>query len=132
MAQVTQLMVRAQDQPGVLAAICSEMAKVAVNITAIMAAPQEAGGIRLVAQPLETAKRVLDTMQLPYTEEPVLGIRVTDKPGALGKATRKLADRGINILYAYGSIVKGEERALIILGVDDVNKAGEILKGAMQ
>lgn len=132
MAQVTQLMVRAQDKPGVLAAICSEMAKVAVNITAIMAAPQEAGGIRVVAQPLDTAKHVLDAMQLPYTEEPVLAIRVTDKPGALGKATRKLAEKGVNILYAYGSIVKGEERALIVLGVDDVTKAGEILKGAMQ
>ena len=132
MAQVTQLMVRAEDKPGVLAAICSEMAKVAVNITAIMAAPQEVGGIRIVAQPLDTAKRVLDGMQIPYTEEPVLAVHVTDKPGALGKATRKLADKGINILYAYGSIVKGEDRALIVLGVDDVKRAGDILKGAMQ
>ncbi len=132
MAQVTQLMIRAQDRPGVLASICTEMAKLAVNITAIMAAPQEAGGIRMVAQPLATAKRVLDSMQLAYQEEEVLGIRVSDKPGALGKATRKLADKGVNILYAYGSIVKDSERALIILGVSDVAKAGEILKGAMK
>ncbi len=132
MAQMTQLMIRAQDRPGVLASVCTEMAKLAVNITAIMAAPQEAGGIRMVAQPLATAKRVLDSMQLEYTEEEVLGIRVSDKPGALGKATRKLADKGVNILYAYGSIVKDSERALIILGVSDVAKAGEILKGAMK
>ncbi len=132
MAQVTQLMIRAQDKPGALAAICSEMAKLAVNITAIMAAPQEAGGIRLVAQPLATAKRVLESMQLPYAEEEVLAIRVNDKPGALGKATRKLADRGINIIYAYGSIVKDSERALIILGVSEVAKAAEVLRGAMK
>ena len=132
MAQMTQLMIRAEDKPGTLAAICSEMAKVAVNITAIMAAPQEAGGGRLVAQPLATAKRVLDAMQLPYTEEEVLAVRVTDKPGALGKATRKLAEKGIDIMYAYGSIVKDAERALIILGVSDVDKAAEILKGAMK
>jgi hypothetical protein len=132
MAQVTQLMIRAEDKPGVLAAICSEMAKVAVNITAIMAAPQEAGGIRIVADPVATAKRVLDGMRLSYSEEEVLAIHVSDKPGALGKATRKLADKGINILFAYGSIVKGEERALVILGVSDVNKAAEILKGAMK
>ncbi len=132
MAQLTQLMIRAEDKPGVLAAICSEMAKVAVNITAIMAAPQQEGGVRLVAQPLATAKRVLDAMQLPYTEEEVLAIRVNDKPGALGKATRKLAEKGINIVYAYGSIVKGEERALIVLGVSDVARAAEVLKGAMK
>jgi hypothetical protein len=132
MAQVMQLMIQAEDKPGALAAICSEMARVAVNITAIMAAPQEAGGIRVVAHPLATAKRVLEAMQLSYSEEEVLAIHVSDKPGALGKATRKLADKGVNILYAYGSIVKGEERALVILGVSDVNKAAEILKGAMK
>jgi hypothetical protein len=132
MAQVMQLMIHAEDKPGALAAICSEMARVAVNITAIMAAPQEAGGIRMVAHPLATAKRVLEAMQLSYSEEEVLAIHVSDKPGALGKATRKLADKGINVLYAYGSIVKGEERALVILGVSDVNKAAEILKGAMK
>ena len=132
MAQVTQLMIKAEHKPGMLATICSEMAKVAVNISAIMAAPEQAGGIRLLAHPLSTAKRVLDTLQLPYVEEEAFAIRVTDKPGALGKATRKLADKGVNILYAYGSIVKGEERALIVLGVSDVARAGEILRGAMK
>jgi hypothetical protein len=132
MAQVTQLMIQAEDKPGVLAGICSEMAKVAVNITAIMAAPQEAGGIRMVPHPVETARRVLDAMRIPYVEEHVLAIRLTDKPGALGKATRKLAEKGINVLYAYGSIVKDAERALIIMGVSDVEKAEEVLKGAMK
>ncbi len=132
MAQVTQLLIRAENKLGILAAICSEMAKLAVNITAIMAAPQEAGGIRMVAQPLAIAKRVLDAMQLSYSEEDVVAVRLTDKPGALGKATRKLAEKGINVLYAYGSIVKDAERALIVLGVSDVAKAAEILKGAMK
>ncbi|MFB3815817.1 MAG: ACT domain-containing protein [Terriglobales bacterium] len=132
MAQVTQLMIRAEDKPGTLAAICSEMAKLAVNIIAIMAAPQEAGGIRMVAHPHDTAKRVLDSLQVPYSEEQVVAVRLTDKPGALGKATRKLAEKGVNIIYAYGSIVKDAERALIILGVSDVAKAAEILKGAMK
>jgi len=132
MAQVTQLMIRAEHRPGMLAKICTELAKVAVNITAFMAAHDQPGGIRLVAQPLHAAKKVLDEMQLPYIEEEVLAIRLTDRPGALGKATRKLGDNGINILYAYGSIVKGEERALCIFGVSDIKKAAEVLKGAMK
>src|SRR6266542_6118415 len=123
MAQVTQFMIHAEHKPGMLAKICTELAKVAVNITAFMAAHDQPGGIRLVAQPLQAARKVLDAMQLPYTEEEVLAIRLTDRPGALGKATRKLAEKGVNILYAYGSIVKGEERALVIFGVSDVKKA---------
>jgi len=31
------------------------------------------------------------------------------------------------VTYAYGSIVKGEERALIIMGVSDVAKAEKLV-----
>ena len=49
------------------------------------------------------------------------------RPGALGRITRKLADADINVLYAYGSIVKGEGRALIVLGVSDLGKAEKLV-----
>ena len=127
MAKVTQLLIQAENKPGALAQICSELAKVAVNITAIMASHDGAGGIRIVATPHATAKKVLDGLKIPYREEDGIAVRLSDRPGALGKATRKLADKGINIHYAYGSIVKGEGRALIILGVSDVNKAADLV-----
>lgn len=128
MARTSQLLIHAEHKPGTLATICSEMAKKAVNITAIMAAYDQPGGsIRLVATPHAVARKVLDAMGLPYEEEEAVAIRVTDRPGALGRATRKLADAGINVQYAYGSIVKGSDRALIILGVEDVARAEKIL-----
>ena len=55
MEKITQLLIKAEDKPGALAHICSELAKKAVNITAIMAAHDEAGGIRIVATPHATA-----------------------------------------------------------------------------
>src|SRR5512143_2133316 len=128
MARVTQLIIQAENKPGTLASICTDLAAKAVNITAIMAAYEQAGGrIRLVATPHAAARKVLDTMQLKYGEEEAIAVRVNDRPGALGRATRKLSDRGINVHYAYGSIVKGSERALIILGVEDVVKADALL-----
>jgi hypothetical protein len=128
MARVKQLLIHAEHKPGTLASICSEMAAKAVNITAIMAAYDQPGGrLRMVATPHAGARKVLDAMDLQYSEQDAVAIRVTDRPGALGRATRKLADRGINVLYAYGSIVKGSERALIILGVEDVEKADAVL-----
>jgi len=127
MARITQLLIQAEHKPGTLANICSELASKAVNITAIMAAPDQPGGLRLVATPLAAAKKVLETMQLPYREEDAIALRITDRPGALGKVTRKLADAGVNVLYAYGSIVKGEQRALIVLGVSDVAKAEKLV-----
>ena len=127
MARITQLLIQAEHKPGTLATLCSELAAKAVNITAIMAAHDQPGGIRMVATPLSAARRVLETMQLPYREEDAIALRITDRPGALGKVTRKLADADINILYAYGSIVKGEQRALIVLGVSDVAKAEKLV-----
>src|SRR5512143_4058653 len=127
MARVTQLLILAEHKPGTLARICSELAKVAVNITAIMAAHDQPGGIRLVATPVATARRVLDALEIPYKEEEGIAVRLGDRPGALGKVTRKLGDAGVNIEYAYGSIVKGENRALIILGVSDVAKAEKLV-----
>ncbi len=127
MARVTQLMIKAENKPGTLAHLCTEMAKVAVNIQAVMAAPSTEGGIRMVAVPIATAKKVLDNLKVPYREEEAVAVRLTDRPGALGKITRKLADKGINVHYAYGSIVKGETRALIILGVSDVDKAADVV-----
>ena len=127
MAKITQLMIRVENKPGSLAHICSELAKVAVNITAVMASQDEKEGIRIVATPHATARKVLDSLKLPYREEDAVAVRLSDRPGALGKVTRKLADKGININYAYGSIVKGEGRALIIMGVSDVNKAADLV-----
>ena len=127
MARITQLLIQAEHKPGTLATICSELARKAVNITAIMAAHDQPGAIRLVATPHAAAKKVLESIPLPYREEDGIAVRLRDRPGALGKVTRKLADANVNVLYAYGSIVKGEQRALIVLGVSDVGKAEELV-----
>ena len=129
MARITQLVIRSESKPGTLAQICSELAKVAVNITAVLASPEPGHGIRIVPEPLAAAKKVIDSLQLPYTEEQALAVRVTDRPGALGRATRKLASAGINIVYAYGSIVKGQDQAMVVLGVgaSDLEKAAKLI-----
>ncbi|MDP9267335.1 MAG: ACT domain-containing protein [Acidobacteriota bacterium] len=127
MARVTQLRVQAPHLPGTLAQICTELAKVAVNINGIMAAPEQPEGIRLLATPLATARKTLDQLGFAYKEEEAIAVRVNDRPGALGRVTRKLADAGINVTYAYGSIVKGEARALIVIGVSDIAKADKLV-----
>lgn len=119
MARVTQFVIRDENKPGTLAQISSELAKVAVNITGIMASPDTGQGIRLVAEPHSVARKVLDSIHVPYSEEHGLAVRLTDRPGALGRLTRKLAEANINISYIYATIVKGQEKATVVLGVAD-------------
>ena len=129
MSLAKQLTISIENKRGALASLCSELAKVAVNITAIYAPdPPGKPALRIVATPLETAKKVLDQMGLSYQEDTVLTVHLPDRPGALGKATRKLAEKGIDILYAYGTITRGSERAMVVMGVSDPKAASEIVK----
>lgn len=124
-----QLSVMVENKRGALAEVCSELAKVAVNIQAL-SVPEQAGvaPIRLVVNSADAAKKVFDGLGLKYSEEDVIAVRVSDRPGALGKLTRKLADHQIDVKYAYGSILKGVGDALIILAVSDVAAAAKVVK----
>lgn len=129
MAVVKQFTLLLENRPGALAEVCSELAKKAVNIEGIMVVDMRGfGPVRLVVNTPAVAQRVFDAMKLKYTEEEVLAVRMSDKPGALGRITRKLAEHEINIEYAYGSITKGTPHAIIMMAVSDVEKAAALIK----
>lgn len=126
---VTQFSLMLENRPGALAEACSELAAKAVNIQAIMAPDVRGwGSVRLVVNNTETARKVFQGMGLKFMEDEVLAARLSDRPGALGRLTRKLAENNINIEYAYGSIEKGAPEALVILAVSDLKKAAKLLK----
>ena len=129
MAIVKQLKVALENRPGALAQLCSELAKKAVNISAIDASEaRPVGSVRLLVSQLDTAKRVCDALGVKYVEERALAVNVGDRPGSLGRVTRKLAEKGINIEYLYGSVEKGSRRALIVMGVSDVEAAARVAR----
>ncbi len=129
MAVTTQLTITLPNRPGALADLCSELAKRAVNIQAIHAVTTNAEGhVRVVAGQPETALRICREQGWRVTEEDVLTVRVGDRPGSLGKLTRKLGAHGVNIMYAYGSITRGATQALIVLGVADAAAAARLVK----
>ncbi len=129
MVVTRQLSVSVENKRGALAELCSKLAEKAVNIVGLMV-PDQLGlaPVRLVVDSRDTAKRVFDALGLKYTEEEVIAAHLSDKPGALGKLTRKLTDHNIDIKYAYGSILKGAGKATIILAVSDVAAAAKVVK----
>ncbi len=129
MVVTRQLSVSVENKRGALAEICSKLAEKAVNIVGLMV-PDQLGlaPVRLVVDSRDTATRVFDALGLKYTEEEVIAAHLSDKPGALGKLTRKLTDHNIDIKYAYGSILKGAGKATIILAVSDVAAAAKVVK----
>jgi hypothetical protein len=128
MAVIKQLRVALKNRPGALAELCTELAKRAVNISAIQANESTPDSIRLVATPMDVAKKVCVDMNLEICEEVAIAAHLADRPGSLGRLTRKLAEKNINIEYVYGSIGKSAERALVVIGVNDVEAAARLLK----
>jgi len=126
---MTQFSVMVENKRGALAEVCTKLAEKAVNILGMMA-PDQPGlaPVRIVVNHLDAAKKVFDQLGLKYTEEQVLDVRLSDKPGALGKLTRKLSDNGINIRFAYATILRGAGHANMILGVSDVAAAAKVVK----
>ncbi len=129
MAVTKQLSIMLENKPGALAELCSEFAAKAINILGLMV-PDQTGvaAVRVVVNSLDAAKKTLSDLKLKYSEETVLLVHLSDRPGALGKLTRKLADRGIDVKYAYGTILKGADRAAVVLAVSDIEGAEKIAK----
>ena len=129
MPVVTQFSLALENRPGVLAEICSELAAKAVNIEGIMASDVRGwGSVRLVVNHVETTRKVLGALGVKFVEEEVLAVHLSDRPGALGRVTRKLAEETINIDYVYGTIERGSPKALIIVAVSDIKRAAKIVK----
>jgi hypothetical protein len=124
---VKQLVVTVDNRPGALAVLCSELAKVAVNIEAVQAG--EAGPIspvRLIVSHVDVAQKVCERLGLRSVVEPALAVGLGHRPGSLGRVMRKLAAKGINVEYVYGTIEKGTKRALVIMGVSDLEAASRV------
>jgi len=60
----------------------------------------------------------------------ILSAEIPDVPGGLLKAVAKpLADAGVNLKYCYAYIEQtGGDKAMVVLKVDDIEKAEQVLK----
>jgi hypothetical protein len=117
------------DQPGVLARIGEALGEAGVNIDGLSAFTGEGKGLvhLLVSEP-ERAQQVLAEAGFDIRgARDVLLVDVEDQPGEMGRVCRRLADGGVNIQQAY--LAAGRTR--LVLAVDDVAKARQLIPGAV-
>ena len=123
--------IRMVDQPGTLGKICRALADRGVNILAFQSVPFEGKGlVRFVADNPTTAKSVLDSQKLTYTETEVAQAKFSHRPGELARAASQLGDANINIDHAYSGIDPVSNAPLLIFGVADAVQAAKILDKA--
>ncbi len=83
--------------------------------------------VRLVVNDPDRAAAVLDSYNLNFEVTPVLAVEVPLHAGGMNAILKPLAKADVNIHYLYTTINRFGEETIVILGVDKLEEAREIL-----
>jgi hypothetical protein len=81
----------------------------------------------MIVDDVDAATDALRQVDLPFSTVDVLGVEVSDEPGALGKVAVRLAEAGLNVDYAYVTVASQSGNALCVFKVADPHKAETLL-----
>ena len=128
MEKATQLSVTMENIPGQLERLCRALAQARVNIRGISVSDAtDLSTVRLLVSDPSAAQEALEEVGLPCMTQDVLVLELKDKPGALEAVAARLGASRINIHYIYGSGDTGQGKTILVLRVDDVDQARQIL-----
>jgi len=125
-----ELTVSAKNAVGSLAAVSEALGSVGVNIEAISCyGVGEKAIFRILTADVTSAIKSLSKVpDLQISESDILVLKMINRPGELGKITRKLANRGINLESLYIVSRKDDYTEVALKPAPkDVEKAREIL-----
>lgn len=117
----TELSLRLPNSPGALAGVCRLLSDERVNINALSL--DGAGQLRLIVDNHVLAAGILRSRHHQVVERDVLVLSVANMPGGLAPVAKLVADAGVNVDYAYGGTSDGGPAAVVVLGVDDAQRA---------
>jgi hypothetical protein len=116
----TDFTITMEDRPGSLAKLGETMGKAGINLEGACAVTGGGKGeVHILVPEAAAARSALKAAGISVTSErEVLVVDAKDRPGELGRISRKLADAGVNIQLFY--ISTGMK---FVIGVDDPKKA---------
>jgi hypothetical protein len=128
MPVLKQITVFLENEPGRLATLCNALETEGVNLRAMVTSEaSDYGIVRLIADDVDKASHALRSADLPFSTVDVLGVEVSDEPGALGKVAVLLAEKSINVDYAYVTVASSSGNAMCIFKVTDPADADIVL-----
>ena len=122
-----QISIFLTNQPGILSNFTKILMDNRINMRAIsVAETADYGILRLLVDKVDECVKILKNANYLVSVNEVIAVDIPDKPGALHEIAKTLGDASINIEYLYSTLAK--EKAIIVLRVDDNEKAVKILK----
>ncbi len=127
---IRQVSVAVQNNPGAVHEVCEILEKEQINIKAIMGTAKGSGPpqLHMVTDNPDKAISVLESKGFTTSSREVLAVTTPDHPGGLGAILRTLFEVGVNVELIYPFIYLNNNEAILILEVDKVLIAKEVLK----
>ena len=116
-----ELSLRLPNTPGALAGVTRLLADENINVLALSL--ETGGQLRVLVDNHVHAAATLREHHHQVAEHDVIVTAVPNSHGALAPALRLVSEAGVNIEYAYGGGSDGGPTALIVLGVDNAQRA---------
>lgn len=126
---VMQISVQLDNVPGTLSRLTNSLDKEDITAKALLAASAaENSTVRMVVNDPQRAAAILESFGFNVEVSPVLAAEVPLHPGGMNAILKPLAKAEINILYLYTTIDRFGPETIVILGVDKIDEAREILR----
>jgi hypothetical protein len=128
---IKQISLFVENKPGRMAKVSKTLSDAGVNIRALTVAEAgDFGVIRMVVDDPEKGYQVLHDSGFTVSETEVLAVEMRDIPGGLYEIVNTLGESGVNVDYAYAFVTTKAERAMLIIRVDNLEKARKVLTDA--
>jgi hypothetical protein len=126
---IKQISVFLENKSGRLAEVTKLLADGGINLRALtIADTADFGILRMIADNVERALKVLEDGGFTARVTDVLGVEVQDEPGGLAKVLALFAENNVNIEYLYVSLEKNEDNAIVIFKVANLDLGLSVLK----
>ncbi len=126
-----QINVFAQNKPGRLEHLTRVLMDSGVNIRAItLAGQEEFGAVKLLVDDPDRAYESLTGEGFTAYSKEVIAVIMNDRPGGLHEILKVLDARGINVEDAYGFVMQDSKTALLVVEVEKIPEAEEVLRSA--
>jgi hypothetical protein len=125
---VKQISVFLENSKGRLFSVTKILADNNINIRALsIADTTDFGILRLIVNDPNEAYRVLKENSFTVRITEVVAVEIPDVPGGLCGVLEELAKNNIDVEYMYAFLGNLSQRAMVILKIDDTEKASLIL-----
>lgn len=129
MKLIKQISVFVENKSGRLSDILNVIGNSGIDISALsIADTTDFGIVRMIVNNPEKTAEILRNNNLVVKVTDVIALAVADKPGGLACEIEKLKNAGIAIEYMYAFIGKSDKGALVIVRVENPEKALEVLQ----